>query len=674
MDYINLNNRRYLGSKFKLLTEIEDIVKPYWNDIESVADIFAGTGVVGNLFLEKNKNVIFNDILLSNTIIYNAWFGKELFSEKKLEKYIQEWNSVNPAKLEDNYFSDNFANTYFSCNVCKKIGYIREKIEIDFAEQKVNEREKCLLISALIYSLDKIANTVGHYDAFIDKNNDLEQNFTVYLPKTKTHKANVDIYREDANKLVKQISPDLVYIDPPYNSRQYGDMYHLLENIAEWKKPKVLFKAKKMNRDHIKSIYSKQGANIAFDSLINNINAKYILVSYNSTGNKGNIRSQAKISDDEILTALQKKGDVKIFEKQYSIFNTGRSDIDDNRERFFFCIVNKKKSCNIPIKKTQNISNIAEKQFVKTAFNYTGGKYKLLPQLDKLIPLDNTNSTFIDLFCGGGNVGLNATAETIICNDIEKPLIRIYNYLKKHDFAKVEKNIMSLIVKYSLSHSSEFGYEYYNCNSSNGLGSYNKTKYLQLRDDYNQHNVSEEKDLMLLLLIIFSFNNQIRFNSKSEFNMPVGKRDFNNSIRENLFSTIEKIQSNNILFLSKDFSKINVLDYKNPFVYCDPPYSLTTATYNENGSWDKEDDLRLMQFLDKINSKSIPFALSNVSTHHNVKNELLINWAIEKKYSIHSLKHSYSNSSYQKKANNKKSESAEILITNYLAKDSLQID
>ena len=148
---------------------------------------------------------------------------------------------------------------------------------------------------------------------------------------------NNKVFNEDANELVKKIKADVVYIDPPYNSRQYCDAYHLLENVARWEKPEVHGVAKKMDRSKLKSEYCTNKATDAFADLISNIKAKYIMLSYNNMSQKGNDRSNAKISDEDILRILRGKGKVKVFSQQYKAFTTGKSDIADNEERLFLC-------------------------------------------------------------------------------------------------------------------------------------------------------------------------------------------------------------------------------------------------------------------------------------------------------------------------------------------------
>lgn len=660
IEYIKLKSRRYLGNKYSLIPILHEAIEPLLSDIDSVVDLFAGTGVVGEYFLEQGKDVIFNDILFSNYIVYEAWFGKENYNKEKIVQIIKEFNKLNVDDLKENYFSINFKDTYFSYDNCKIIGHIRREIDLMYLNENINFREKSILISSLLYSMDRIANTVGHYDSYLINKNGLNAELRLYCPFIKEYEnQSIDIYKLDANKLVRKIGADLVYIDPPYNSRQYSDMYHLLENVAEWKKPKVQFKAKKMDRTHIKSLYSLKKATEAFEDLIENIDAKYILVSYNDMGNGGNGRSNAKIKDDDLFRILENKGKVKIIKKEYNAFTTGKSENTNLKERFFLCEVKDK-----PDKVEKKYIQIDE--YVKNPFNYTGGKYKLLPQLMNLLPEDLRQNTFIDLFCGGANVGINVSANRIICNDINKQLVRLFNLFKDYDYDTIKNNMCNLIKEYGLSRTSEFGYDYYGCDSSNGLGKYNKKSYLKLRSDYNKLDKSEEKDLYLMVLLAYSFNNQIRFNKKGEFNSPVGKRDFNSSNQSNLYKTITRIQQLNIEFISNNFRNIDITQYKNPVVYCDPPYYLGTATYNENGGWTEKDELELLNYLDNLSKEGISFALSNVMEHKGSINKLLANWTIKNRYNIIYLDKDYSNSSYHKNNNNGKNKTVEVLITNYI--------
>jgi len=333
--YFQLQNRRYLGNKYKLLGFIEDIISEKCGSINSLCDIFAGTGVVGERFNNSEIKIISNDFLSANYACLQAFLGVNENIQQSIAEKINYLNNLQNDK--DNYFSEHFGGTYFSEENARKIGIIREEIE----KISKSEDEKYILICSLLYAMDKIANTVGHYDAF-RKKLDMLRPVKLLIPDINySHNQNNEIYKEDANTLIKKISCDVLYIDPPYNSRQYSDAYHLLENLAEWKKPKVIGIGKKMDRSHIKSHYCLKNATKAFVDLIKNADCNHVLLSYNNTGDSKDGRSNARMSDDEILQILNNKGDVEIFEKDYKAFTTGKSNGENNAERIFYCKVTK---------------------------------------------------------------------------------------------------------------------------------------------------------------------------------------------------------------------------------------------------------------------------------------------------------------------------------------------
>ena len=305
---------------------------------------------------------------------------------------------------------------------------------------------------------------------------------------------------------------------------------------------------------------------------------------------------------------------------------------------------------------------------IQSPLNYTGGKFKLLPQILPLFP-KNIN-TFVDLFCGGCNVGINIDCESVIYNDLDENLLYLYNTLKNLDKQSFFEWIYEIINTYGLSLVSDKGYDYYKCDSSKGLGSYNKESFLRLRADFNEKKKKGNYDyyyyVMLYVIIVYAFNNQIRFNSNGEFNLPVGKRDFNKKMQQKLSDFIDKIKEQNCKFTCLDFREFDIDTLENnDFVYVDPPYLITCATYNEQGGWSETDEKDLLRFLDSLNEKGLRFALSNVLRSKGKENTILIEWLDKNKdkYRAVSLNYSYSNSNYQTK--DKTSNSEEVLIINY---------
>lgn len=285
--------------------------------------------------------------------------------------------------------------------------------------------------------------------------------------------------------------------------------------------------------------------------------------------------------------------------------------------------------------------------YIKSPMNYTGGKYKLLPQIKPLFPT-NINM-FVDLFTGGGNIAVNVDAKKIIANDSEPHVIDIYNSFQNafDDVDEIIGIIEAYIVKYGLSKENVEGFN-------------------RLRDDYNmscfKHNYNAS--LMLYVLICYSFNHQFRFNSKGEFNMPFGKNrsQWNDNIKKNLTNFHKAITEKNIIFTNNDFRELKVDKLTpNDFVYCDPPYLITCATYNEKDGWNEQCEKDLLNLLDNLNSQSVRFALSNVLFSKGKTNDILIEWS--KKYNVHHLDYTYQNCNYHTKDKNSKPD--EVLITNY---------
>lgn len=331
----HIQNRRYLGNKFKLLDFIKRTVSEHCIGVKTVADIFAGTGAVASAFTDRQ--LVTNDLLYCNYLCHLAWFGREFVHLDLLRGMIDEYNRTDVPR--NNYMTENFADTYFSCADCAKIGFVREDVESKFNSGVINERERAILITSLIYAMDKIANTCGHYDAYRhDATFERRLVLNMLDVPARNNKAN-QCFNEDANKLIKRIKADLVYIDPPYNSRQYSDTYHLIENVARWEQPPVFGVARKMDRSGLKSAYCTRKAADAFKDLVENVDAKYILLSYNNMENNGDVRSNACISDDSIFQILKAKGKVTVFEQKYRAFSAGKSAKRDNAERLFLCEV-----------------------------------------------------------------------------------------------------------------------------------------------------------------------------------------------------------------------------------------------------------------------------------------------------------------------------------------------
>lgn len=282
-----------------------------------------------------------------------------------------------------------------------------------------------------------------------------------------------------------------------------------------------------------------------------------------------------------------------------------------------------------------------KEELIKSPLNYVGGKYKLLPQILPYFP-DNIN-TFVDLFGGGFNVGINIEAKQIICNDLETVVIDLFKELKSLSSEEALKILKDTIEKYGLSKTNEEGFK-------------------KIREDYNKGNRSWN---MFYAMLTHAFNYQIRFNKQGEYNMPFGRNrsSFNPNLEKNFIKFIDKLGEINVIFFNSDFNKIKIdMLGENDFVYCDPPYLVTCASYNEQDGWNETKERELLELLDNLNARGIKFALSNVLENKGKTNEILKVWT--EKYNVHYLNYSYGNCNYHAKDKSENS-TVEVLITNY---------
>lgn len=284
--------------------------------------------------------------------------------------------------------------------------------------------------------------------------------------------------------------------------------------------------------------------------------------------------------------------------------------------------------------------------YISSPMNYIGGKYKLLPQIIPLFP--EKIGTFVDLFCGGCNVGINIKADKIVLNDNLSYLIDLYKTFDE----KNSDDILAFIKKRI---------------SDLNLSLTNKDGYLKLREIYN----TEKNPLDLFVLTAYSFNHQIRFNNSHRFNNPFGKDRscFNPHMEKNLLDFLKVIKSKNIFFYSNNFDELDLSNLQsNDFVYADPPYLLTTGTYNDGKrgftGWNETEEEKLLSILKNLDEQNIKFALSNVIEHKGKKNSILLDWIEKNYFIINYLNKDYSNSNYHI-INRNKTSTIEVLVTNY---------
>lgn len=282
--------------------------------------------------------------------------------------------------------------------------------------------------------------------------------------------------------------------------------------------------------------------------------------------------------------------------------------------------------------------------YIKSPLNYTGGKYKILDPILKAFPRRIGN--FVDLFAGGFNVGINVEADRIFCNDQITYLIGMFRMFRETETEVLLDRIREIIGRYQLSQQ-------------------NKEGYYELRRHYNESGDLTE----LFVLTCYAFNHQIRFNNSHEFNSPFGRNrsSFNGNIEKNLTAFCGALREKDIVFSTTDFQEMDLgFLGGEDLIYCDPPYLISTGSYNDGNrgfkDWHKEEEAALLALLDRLHDQGTRFALSNVLYHKGLSNDLLIEWS--EKYHITYIDKSYANCNYHFK--DRDAVTVEVLVTNYV--------
>ena len=328
----SIGNRRYLGSKSKLLPSIERVVLDCLGRVPiSFFDVFAGSGVVGARFAELGSRVIMNDLLLHNSLAHQTFIQHADYSSESLVEHLRRMVSL-PSK--NGYIFENFGGNYFSDNNAARLDAWREYI----VDSNLDTATSAALITCVIYAADKIAQTVGHYDAFFSSNR-ISRQAELRIPLPVGGGLGHTVLNAGANDVVGDHEVEVLYLDPPYNSRQYSDNYHLPENIARWDKPQVKGISRKMDRSGLKSKYSGRNAEEVFDDLISKARAEFVILSYSNTGTSRVSRSNNILSDEFISAVLARKGRLTVEEIEFKEFSIGRTSSRPHRERLFICEV-----------------------------------------------------------------------------------------------------------------------------------------------------------------------------------------------------------------------------------------------------------------------------------------------------------------------------------------------
>jgi len=277
----------YIGSKLKLSDFIEASVRETVGNIEDAVfcDIFAGTGIVGRRFKTLCKKVIANDIEYYSYVLNRNYIGNiGKFDEKVLLEELNRLEGVEGFIYRHYALGGHGERQYFSDANAKKIDAIRQEIETWREQGSIDEDQYFFLLASLIESADKVANTASVYGAYLKQlKRSAQKELVLEAADFESIGEKHEVYQEDANSLISRISGDILYMDPPYNQRQYGANYHMLNTIARY--DTFVPRGKTGLREYARSDYCKKTVVLErFEALVREADFRYIFLSYNNEG------------------------------------------------------------------------------------------------------------------------------------------------------------------------------------------------------------------------------------------------------------------------------------------------------------------------------------------------------------------------------------------------------
>ena len=588
---------RYLGNKQKLTSFIEEVIKKYEIEGEVFADLFAGTCSVGDYFKDK-YTIIANDYMYFSKLISDAKILNNtppLFKEfiKKFKLTPFEYLNVKIYEPTDNYFVyNNYSpkgdRMYLTESNSIKIDGMRLDIEEFYKEGYIDYKEYVFLLASLLGSVLKVSNTSGTYQAYFKfleaRSKNMYEIKPIEINSTKSVNKNNISHNENINKLVRKISGDIAYLDPPYTITQYTNSYHVLETIARYDYPELFGITGRRKKRELSNYSNKTNAFIEFEDLLRQVDFEHILISYSN---------QSIIKIDELidlarLFAIDKK--VHVEECEYREYATNNLSHKGKKERL--------KEVVIYFRKDRSIN--------KSPLNYSGSKDHVLPKIFKSLP--KHVGTFVDAMGGAFNVGGNVTAlDKVVYNEYNPFVFEIMKMFNDSDSKDIINKATSLVDKF-------------------GLTKKGKKEYLALRTYYNK---KEKTAFNLFILQIYAFQNMIRFNNSHEMNTPIGNNEYSKSIKDRILNF--KIRAPKVDYKQGDYRDIEK-EYlpKDSVFYFDPPYFITKAEYNDGKrgmeGWNAQKESELLNHLLELDKKGFKFILSNVVYHNGNSHHLLLEW------------------------------------------------
>jgi adenine-specific DNA-methyltransferase len=586
---------RFLGNKDSIKHEILDLLKSK-NLIDrglKFFDAFCGSGAVADS-VKNHFDIVINDILTwcvtyttGRIFASNCDFTKLGFNPFD---YLNNNNDVRQGFIFNNYSPGGSNRMYFTAENASRIDFFRFQIEEWKNVNLINEIEYSYLLACLIDSVSHVSNTAGVYGAFLKEwdSRAIKPIQFLKIDASDAFYGEFKTFNKKIEEIVIDVDCDVLYIDPPYTQNQYGTQYHLLETLILNDTPSVSKITGSRPVTPMRSEWSKEyKANILFDKIITQTKAKHIFFSYNSDG---------FMSKDFIEACLKRYGLIDTFvckKISYKKYQNWKTKIKNEHFEFLFYIEKKP----------------ADEVVYECPLNYVGSKAKMITEIKKYMPAQFTK--VVDVFGGGFNVGVNLPAKKTTYNDLNHFVTQLIKSFQDFDIYEYLLYIRKITKKY-------------------GLGIGNGEAYREARAAFNALPIEKRDPRFLFTLILYGFQQQIRFNSDHEFNNPAGNRWCNDKVLEKMISFSRRIKECNCIFYSRDFKELVKIIDSDTFVYLDPPYRLTCGAYNDGKrgfeGWTIKHETELFIFLDELDSKGIPFMFSYVLENGGLTNGHVHDW------------------------------------------------
>lgn len=613
---------RFIGNKELIISDI----KALFDELEltnnglTLFDAFCGTGAVSDS-LKDSFNIVSNDMLRWCVIYTRGRVHADECTFKNLKfdpfEFFNSNSKTSKGFMYKNYSPGGSDRMYFTKENAGRIDYFRKTIEQWKTDNLINENEFAYLLASLIESVSVVSNTAGVYGAFL-KHWDSRALKPIEFRRVLSNLSQPNettFLNAKLEDVISEVECDILYLDPPYTQNQYGTQYHLLETLVLNDNPSISNITGSRPTTPMRSDWSKDfKTHILFDKILAKTKAKYIVFSYSKDG---------FMSKSFIEASMKRYGKPETFickkltYRKYTNFKS--KEKNDHFEYLFF------------------VERKAENEITyESPLNYIGSKAKMASFI-KLNSPDKYN-TFVDAFGGGFNVGINIIANRIVYNDINYFVSNLVSSFKTTDTYQYILYLKRIIKKF-------------------GLEPENADSYSKVRDYYNSFPLDKRDPKLLYAVILYGFNQQIRFNGNHDFNNPVGMRWFNDKVLEKMISFSRVIKEKNVFFESKDYHDIFYELDKTTFTYLDPPYMLTNGAYNDGKrgfhGWNSETEKMFFDFVDNLHKDGKPFMISYVLEHKGKYNFHLEEWIKKGGYNIIEVDPSLGNNRQ------------EILITNY---------